>query len=113
RALGRQPSPQRGTWCLPEVPQLCAAPRDVRRFVEENQIKREVVELVASAIQVGRSALDRLVRDRRLTSGGDEGTDRAFQEVLIDAAVLVQESQRGLEPVCKRLALGMGQALVV
>ena len=79
--------------CLPEMPQLCAPPRDVRRFVKEDQIEREVIEFVASTIQVDRPALDCLVRDRRLASGSHEGADSTLQEILIDAAVLVQESQ--------------------
>ena len=98
---------------LPEAAQLRAAPRHVRGFVEQDQVEREVVEVVAATVQVGRSALDRLVRDRLLARRGDERSDRALQEVLIDAAVLVQQSQRGLEAVRQRLALRMGQALVV
>ena len=85
----------------------------MRRFVEQDQVEREVVELVAAAVQVGRAALDRLVRDRLLARCGDERADRALQEVLIDATVLVEQSQRRLEPVRERLALRMGQALVV
>ena len=113
RVVRREPSAQRLAGCLPEAPQLGAPPRDVRRFVEQDQVERQVVEVVAAAVQVGRAALNRLVRDRRLARGGDERADRALQEVLIDAAVLVEQSQRRLEPVRERLALRMRQALVV
>ena len=83
----------------------------MRRFVED-QIKREVVELVASAIQVGRSALDRLVRDRRLTSGGDEGPTVRFRRYDRRGSARPGVAARP-RTGARAPGAGMGQALVV
>src|SRR5580765_5183451 len=97
--VGREPCSQGLAGRLPEAAQLRAAPRHVRGFVEQDEVEREVVQIVAATVQVGRSTLDRLVRDRLLAYRGDKRFDRAFQEVLIDTTMFVQQSQRGFEAV--------------
>ena len=68
--VGREPCSQGLAGRLPETAQLRAPPRHVRGFVEQDQVEREVVQVVAATVQVCRSTLDRLVRDRRLKSSG-------------------------------------------
>src|SRR5688572_6647559 len=66
-----------------------------------------------TTVQVGRAALDSLVRDGLFARRGDEGSHHSFQQVLVDPAVFVQKPKRGLEAMRERLALGVRQALVV
>ena len=68
---------------------------DMRCFVEQHDVQGQVVQVLSPAIQVRRSTLNRLVCDRRVALRGDERADRAFEQVLVDAAVLIEQSKIG------------------
>ena len=95
-------------WGARQMPRSAVLVRgDVRRLVEQHEVQREVVELVAAAVQVRGPPLDRLVRDRLArTAPATNRLDRALDQVLVDAAVLVEQPQRRFEPVHERLRAG-------
>src|SRR5262245_43200219 len=85
----------------------------MRCFVEQHDVQGQVVQVLSPAIQVSRSTLNRLVCDRHVALRGDERADRAFEQVLVDAAVLIEQSKRSLKAMHERLSLRMRQAFVV
>src|ERR671924_1796178 len=64
-------------------------------------------------VQIGGAALNCLVRDGLRAWGRHDRLDDALQEVLVDAALLVQEPQRGFEAMSDRIALSMREPLVI
>ena len=113
RSIGREPGAESLARPFPQAAKPSAALNDVRCLVEDDQVEREIVEIVATVIQVRRAALNRLIRDRLVAGSGDERRDGPLQEVLIDAAMLVEKTKAGLEPVGQRLTLRMRQSFVV
>ena len=111
--VGRQPGPKRVPRGLPGTAKLRAPPYDMRSFVEKHEVQRQVVEFITTRVQVRRAALDGLVCDGLWARCRDDRCDRSLEQVLIDPAVLVQQAQPSLEAVPERLALRVGQALVV
>ena len=53
-----------------------------------------------AVIEVRRAALNRLISDRLVAGSRDEGRDRPLQQVLIDAAMLIEKT----EPASNRWA---------
>ena len=49
---------------VPQALKPGAPSNDVRRLVEQDQVEREVVEIVTAAVQIRRTTLNRLVGDR-------------------------------------------------
>ena len=92
---------------LPELAQFRPSSDDMRCFVEQHGVQGQVVQVLSPAIQVCRSTLNRLVCDRRIALRGDKRGDRAFEQVLVDAAVLIEQSKRRLKAMHERLALRM------
>src|SRR6476660_8802851 len=113
RSIGREPGAESLARPFPQAAKPSAALNDVRGLVEDDQVEREIVKIVATVIQVGRTALNRLICDRLVASSGDERRDGPLQEVLIDAAMLVEKTEAGLEPVGEGLTLRMRQSFVV
>jgi hypothetical protein len=87
--------------------------RDMRRLVEQHQVQGEVVQVLSAAVQVSRAPLDRLVGDRLFALGRDERPNGPLQQVLVDAAVFVQEPERRLEAMRERLPLGVRETLII
>ena len=95
-------------------PKPRAASHDVRRLVEQHQVERQVVEIVRG-VRSGTPLAAGWLRAQSADAQGaaTNGRDRALDQVLVDAAVLVQQTERRLEPVRERLALRMREPFVV
>ena len=109
----RQPRTERGPGGLPEPAKLGRPPHDVRRFVDDHQVQRQFVQVVSTPIEVSGAPLNRLVRHRIRAGRRRERPHPCLEQVLVDTAALIEEPQRGLEPMHELLALGVGKPLVV
>jgi len=73
----------------------------------------DAIQAASAFVQVVGSSLKGLVCDRTLARWGDEWIDCLLDDVLVDAAVLVEQAQRGFELVDYRLTLRMRETFGV
>ena len=66
-----------------------------------------------TAVQIRRAALNRFVSDRLLAWCRDDWLDASLDDVLIQTAVLVEQSKARLDPMNQSLPLLVREALVV
>src|SRR5262249_4547566 len=99
-ANGRRREPlakrlRRGSKCLSEATRRGG----LESLVEQDQMQIELEEFPALAVQVVGSPLDRFARDWVVAGRGRNRFDLPLRQVLVDAAVFVEQTKRRFESV--------------
>jgi hypothetical protein len=81
------------------------------RLEQEHHVLRDLVQLGAPGVEIGGAPVQSLLRNRLGAERRDERIDCPLDEVLINAAPLVQLSKGGLHPVRESPALRLRQTV--
>src|SRR5688572_25704199 len=110
--MGRKPPAERFARFTPDSLQ----PRThltLRRLEQEHHVLRELIQLRAPGVEIGGAPIQGLLRNRLGAERRDERIDCPLDEVLINAAPLVQLSKGGLHSVRESPALRLRQTVYI
>src|SRR6185436_19235480 len=97
----------------PQVTDRRARARSRGRLVQEDHEQPHFEQFRPPAVQVRDALLDRLIRHRLRAGAGPEGWNIAFNDVFVDAPMLIEHPEYCLQAVNDRGALRVPQSFVV